>query len=893
MRQRLPSISALLLVLVIGLLSTAAWAGTSGKISGVVLDAATSEPIVGATVRVLGTTLATETDLDGEFFILDVPSGKYSVGVTFVGFEPITKKEVRVLTDLTTPVDFDVEPATVQLGDELVVYAVNPVIQKDLTESKIIFTSDRIKTLPNIITVQAVLSNYPGVVIDRNNGLHVRGGRTGQVSYYFDGFSVQDPFVSTAGIRVIPGALEELSLSSGGFLAEYGDALSGIVNAVTRKGGSEYHGGVRLYEGYGHRYDVHSASWGKLGRLGNRSGVFRLSGPLPGLDPSRYTFSTAAEYLNSPTSLPHNSTISHAGTARISAQPSSSIKLKANFTFSKAAGEIYNHRDNNGVSYDFNLDGLGDYQKRAYLAGVTGSYMPSEKLIVSASISRFFTSTKRAPRHLFWTYWKDWPGYSEDADGNYNGTIHENNYLNSPDYTDEAQFVGFTDGDDYLPLYGFRKTTYTSLAANQTYQLTKVHQLKSGFEYRKYSVSWDSKQFFNLNPYGEKYTSRPVNTSAYIQDKMEYKEYIINVGLRYDYRNADISYIAYTVTPDELVALNKEASPKSRISPRLGVSFPISEKTVMHFNYGVNFQTPRFDHIYLNLQGDVSSGLPLLGNPDLVPEQTTTYELGLDHLIGDDLRIDVTAFHKNIDDLVTTRPVFFSGGQPVTQFTNDDYGSVKGFDLSIEKLPGSSPVSGSISYSYMLAFGNGSSAREPYYSYITSNTDTLPPVKEYPLDFDQRHNLTAVVSYQAASDWKVDLLGIPVPGDWGLSFVGRYGSGMPYTVTDVMGNRLGERNEARLPSSSTVDMRFFKNIRMPNSAYVFSFFVEVDNLFNKRNIIDVYSRTGQPDDDGNAIVGASLALSQEQLDYYDRLYDHNPQNFSPPRTVRVGLELNF
>ena len=882
----LPAICTLLLIVVC---STTTFASITGKIAGVVVDAKTNEPIMGATVRVVGTNLGTTTDIDGEYFIINVPSGKYNLIVTNIGFEPVEKTGVRVLVDLTTPLDFSLEPSAVQLGKKIVVHADAPVIQQDLTASKIIFTSDRLKTLPNISSVQSILTNYPGVVIDRDDGLHVRGGRTGQVSYYYDGFSVQDPFMANSGLRIMPTALEELSLTSGGYTAEYGEALSGIVSAITPEGTSTYHGRIRTYNGFTHPYNVNTGTLGDLKNIGNRSFAFNLSGPIPLPNNKRHTFFAAGEYLHDASYLPHNGIVSYNGTAKVTLRPTNKMKLKTNVTYYDADGEVYNHRDVNGRSYDFNLDGLPVFHKKAYLLGFSSDYAFNERVILTATANKFYTFTKSAPEDYADLYWTEWPGYSEDANGNYNGTIHENNYGNNRDFSDPMQLVGFTVGDDFDPTYRHRKTEYNAFHVNLMNQLDKWNQIKTGFEYRKYNIDWDFKQFYNPNPYGEKYTSKPTYASFYVQDKLEYDFFIINLGLRYDYHGTDVLYNA---TPQEQTPTYKKADSKSRISPRLGVSFPISEKSVMHFNYGLYYQTPRYTYMYTNLQGDISSGFPLLGNPNLEPEATTAYELGLNHLIGNDLRISAIAYYKDIEDLVTTRSSFKVAGNAVTYFDNDDYGTVKGFDFALEKLQTTSYFSGSISYSYMIARGNGSNALEPYYTYLTSTTDTLAPITEYPLDYDQRHTVTGVLNYQVPDDWQANLFGMKLPGAWGLTMVGYYGSGLPYTPTDQNGNRLGERNEGRLPAVYTVDMRFHKNFMLNAKDMKLSLFVEVDNLFNKRNVIDVYSRTGLPDNDGWNTQGG-LSLNQQEVDRYDQLYDNDPQHYSPPRTIRTGLELNF
>lgn len=879
----------LLLLAAVILFALPVFAGVTGKISGVVTDAESEEPIVGATVRVLGTDLVATTDEEGEYFIINVPSGKYNISVTHVGFELVTKKEVRVLLDLTTPVDFTVRQMAVQLKNEMVVYAEEPTIQKDLTASKIIFTSDRLKNIPNIVTVQSVLSNYPGVLMDKNDDMHVRGGRSGQVAYFYDGFSIMDPFVSAPGMRILPSALEELSLTSGGFTAEYGDALSGVVSAVTPEGSTDYHGRLRLYQGATHSYDVNTGDWSGLEFIKNRSAAFSLSGPIPTLNGTKYSFSAAGEYLRDNSPLPHNMTISYSGTAKVAMQPFSKVKLLANFKYYDAYGDTYEHRDVNNRSYDFNLDGLPSFEKNAFLFGLSGNWNLTDRSILSGSFSRFKTNTLMAPHSLMDKHWSEWPGYSEDSNGVYNGTIHVDNYGNNPDYNDPLEAIGFTTGDDFNPLYRWREAISNSASISYLSQMTKTNQVKVGFDVSSYEIDWDSKQFYNSNPYGEKYSSKPTYLSAYVQDKLEYVDFVINMGLRFDYHDADISY---NYTPDELTATYREAKSVSRVSPRLGVSFPISDKSVMHFNYGTYYQTPRYTYLYTNLQGDLSTGYPLLGNPDLAPEQTTAYELGLDHMINEGLRIDVTAYYKDIQDLVTTREALQFAGRTVTKFDNDDYGSVKGFDVALDKLPMGGYFSGSVSYSYMIAMGNGSSAMDPYYTYLTSNEDTLAPISEYRLDFDQRHTLTTVLDFRVPAEWKGKIFGLSIPGNWGVNMVGYYGSGLPYTKTDSMGNRFGERNEGSLPANYSVDMRFNKDFVLGKAKNTLSFFIEVDNVFNKKNILNVYTHTGLPDYDNRRYSGG-LATDQQELTRLDHLYDHDPQNYGPPRTVRTGLEFGF
>lgn len=883
MNNRINRVLALLAV--IAGLGGQALAGVTGKISGIVTNATDNAPLVGATIRVVGTNLATKTDEDGEYFIIGVPVGEYNVSITHVGFETILRAGVRVLVDLTTPVNFRVKTVAVHLDRQTVVHADAPVIQRDLTASRVIFTSDKLKGLPNIESIQSILSYYPGVITDRRDSLHVRGGRGGQISYYLDGYTVQDPFVSQAGMRIMPTSLEELSITSGGFSPEYGQALSGVVNAVTREGGSTYRGGFRTYQGGTHAYDISSAKWQSLQFNQNRSIGFNLSGPIPKLPGEKNTFFAAAEYLRDFGSLPHDWKKNVTATTKLSLQPTSHLKVRSNFSYSNLNSALYRHRDQNGRSYDFNLDGLPVETAEAYLAGISANYLPNERSVWSLSVNRFSTYTFKRPQRLRDQHWSQWPGYSEDSSGNYNGSIHENY---RPDYADEYELTGYMLAPKYNPIYWYRSSVNNTVAATWIQQLSKSNQVKAGLEYNRYHVRNDSKQFYNENPYGEFYDSKPVGLSGYAQTKLEYAQFVINAGLRYDYFDPAISYNA---TWYDTVATFKKSDSRSSISPRFGVSFPISEKSVMHANYGVYYQTPVFRYMYMNLAGNITSGLPLLGNPDLKPERTVAYELGVDQLINENVRFDVTAYYKDISNLVATREAQRIGTTTITKFTNDDYGTASGFDISIEKLRLNGLVGGSISYGYLLARGIGSTPMESYYTYVTSTQDTLAPVTEYPLEFDQRHTMTTVFNVRFPADWKGHLFGLPVPGGWGLTFVGYLGSGLPYTKTDAKGNRVGARNEGRLPARSSVDMRFNKDLKLGKLGNMLTVFVEVDNLFDRRNVLSVYSRTGLPNNDN--IQNTSLSLDADLLKQLDGLYDHDPQNYSRPRTMRLGLEYSF
>jgi hypothetical protein len=267
-------------------------------------------------------------------------------------------------------------------------------------------------------------------------------------------------------------------------------------------------------------------------------------------------------------------------------------------------------------------------------------------------------------------------------------------------------------------------------------------------------------------------------------------------------------------------------------------------------------------------------------------------------MLTENIRLKVTTYYKDLSNLATTRQIVYTGGA-YTQYTNADYGSVKGVDVILTKLQNKN-LSGNINYTYSIAKGNASSVTEGYYDYFTRGTNApVWPVKEYPLSFDQRHTLSANLDFRVSRNWRTNLLGIPIPGAWGINLLAKYGSGLPYTKTDDEGNRLGMLNEGRMPATYRVDLRFNKDFYFTQRSDLhLSFFTEIENLFDRRNVLNVYSNTGKPNDDGRDYSLTSDPdgdgpLTAEDVNYYYRLLAKNPQNYDEPRVIRWGIEFIF
>ena len=213
--------------------------GTTGKISGRIVDKDTNDPLPAVNVIIVGTTLGAATDMDGEFFILNVPAGHYSLRAEMIGYTSVIVENVQVKVDLTTRQNFKLSPTVLEAGETVTIIAERPLIQKDLTASRTTTTSEEIQRAP-VEDVQAVVALVAGTV-----GGNFRGGRSSEAVYQLEGSSIVDPMGGSYSSDVPLLSLQEMSVETSGFSAEYGNVQSGLVNMVMKEGGPIYSGIIR------------------------------------------------------------------------------------------------------------------------------------------------------------------------------------------------------------------------------------------------------------------------------------------------------------------------------------------------------------------------------------------------------------------------------------------------------------------------------------------------------------------------------------------------------------------------------------------------------------------------------------------------------------------------
>jgi outer membrane receptor protein involved in Fe transport len=285
---------------------------------------------------------------------------------------------------------------------------------------------------------------------------------------------------------------------------------------------------------------------------------------------------------------------------------------------------------------------------------------------------------------------------------------------------------------------------------------------------------------------------------------------------------------------------------------------------VIHFSYGHFTQIPDFRSLFWNSEYEIRLGAlsTEVGNPDLNPERTISWEVGVQHQIFSDMAIVGTMYFKDIKNLLGQEIIRLKGGQAYARYINRDYGNVRGFSIALEKRP-TGLLAFNVDYTFQKAKGNAS---DPF-AVFTDNQGTPPRESEkqvVPLDWDQRHTINASIT-------------LAKPKKWGISFILQWGSGLPYTPTDPDRSlRIAFENSARKPSTFNVDMLAHYDFRLFGLDQ--SVFVKAYNLFDVKNELDVFTDTGR-------------ATYTHALNY--QLGDRRPDFYSRPRLVMVGMKLGF
>lgn len=950
LKAKLPLLLLLVLFLV-GVLQ----AGTTGKFSGTVTDKENGDPLPGVAVSVIGTNWGAQTDLEGKFIILNVPVGEYTLRADLIGYAPVEVSNLNVSNDLTTYVDIELSSKVLDIGQVQTVVAERPLVIVDQTSSLRVVDKEEINNLPthnyqDIVGLSAGVVPFADNVSTRQRGgapvsntptMNIRGGRQGEVAYFVDGFVQQDPLSNLSTTTINNNAIDQISISTGGFNAEYGWVSSGAINVTTREGGDRYHGAVEVVTD---NTPLHSDN------------VTSKSLPSPDLDDSfdepglanSYDYNTYSINLDGPL-LPNSDRASFfiSGERRWSRDRSPRYGVNARQSDNSLSGWTWQGK----IKYDLNkrhvlrLGTLGSQDDwRRYLQEY---YFNSEhnRRYVDKNQSYYakWTATM-SPKTFFELGATYYLTEREQGDGVFFDDLSR--YYVSGNYSRFDQTLLFRPWDDtttaadesyFDPGYLHRKSSYYGLNFDITSQIDQANEVKFGVSFethklRRYDPAFiynvdpddpDTVKFQNVDYYGYSAdglsevddgpdgVKKPYMFALYLQDKIEWQGLVVNAGLRWDYLNVNTDRLS---NADDPLGENNElddsdftdAEAESKISPRLGIGFPVTDRTVFHINYGKFFQRPELENVYvgtkyLRRMVALQPYFDFFGNPNLKPEETIAYEVGLSHQLGDNTALNVTAYYKDINDLTVLRRIPL---QKFATFRNEDFGTVKGIDMQL-KMRRVRGISAELNYTLAYANATGSAAQSQY---NIAWQDTEAPLLISPVDFDQRHKMTAIVDVRAGQN-QGPKLGDTYPlENAGINFVFQAGSGTPYTPVEVWNEitlasgaprPVGRINTRYSPWTYRLDLKANKVFHLGNLA--FDAYVWVLNVFNTENIVDVYEGSGLADNTGYLATPEAQAtaesINSELGDgYYETMYNlrqNDPNNYDMPRQIRLGLRMSF
>ena len=773
------------ILLIILLLPICIYSGTTGKLAGTIKDSQTGEALVGANVIIEGTNFGAATNVNGEYVILNISPGRYNVKFSFIGYETTVMQDVSITVDQTTILQIKLNPQSIQV-DEVVVTARTPLIQKDVTSSISVITREEIEALP-VATFTELLSLQAGVTGSGSN-LHVRGGRTNEVAYMIDGTLVDDPLLGGLATNINNDAIQEMSLLSGTFNAEYGDALSGVVNIVTRDGTDKFSAKLeaRTSEFGVDRYsDLHE----------NRVNG-SISGPI--VSPE-YNFFISAELNNYGSYLPFGYNKASSFFSKLTTTTLPYIKISFMNRGSKGSSQNYSH------SYK--------YIPEQYLKVRTDSWQSSLNLTHTIQNNLFYDVKASYFNQGYYS------GLNKDTSEYLAAT--ETEYFE--EYGNGFEFYKLSDPPQLLE----SRTANVDFKADAVWQMGSMNEVKFGASYKKHWLNlydiYDPKRNF---PYVDDYNTEPFEGAAYIQDKIELPYLIINIGLRYDYLNANVVFRSDPLDPNSLITVES----RSQFSPRFGIAHPISDRTKLHFSYGHFFQNPNFEPMFENNQYDLNVREPLFGQPSLDATRTISYEVGVSHQFSDNVALNVTAYYRDITGLIGTRYYFpFVDGRYTgyTLYVNEDYANNKGVEFTLDIRP-TRYFSGGLTYTYSVIKGSASSETEQY-------PGTQESTQLYYLDWDRTHVFNASGTYTIPENEGPSIFGSQIFDNMDFSLILKASSGSPYTPS---GRDIGfvEKNSLRQPGLYNIDFMIGKEFEFSGN-FRLRLFAEILNLTDHRNIL--------------------------------------------------------
>lgn len=930
-----------------------------GRITGRVIDESNKEGLPSVNILVKGTYYGASTDFDGNFKIEHIKPGVYNIDITLLGYKSVQYSGIKIEEKQTVELNVKMSESVLSLGQEVVIIGEKRLFDVEETSSKRTMKSEDL-TVSAVQNVQDVVGLQTGVV-QSDNEIHIRGSRGYENAYLVDGVSVQDVMGGSGfGLQISPEAIQEMEVITGGYNAEYGQATSGVVNITTKEGSDKYRGGVT------YKTDKVNGT-GSVHFFNSDIYEGNVSGPLPLLTdilPGTVSFfangsvnisdgytrwqeeviggkPTGKYVLRRPNQL--YSTIY--GGSDYAFRLANALSISTKVTWKPTSTEKLSYAYNQSISIDQNTATIKTSLEREE---PTPGYQYEFQNILDSAL----TYTQRNIQHtLSWTqtlspktyYEVRLSSYTAHVRGDANGSGYRN-YREPKDIVsypveyyrkDTLGGIGVIPGDGFYDVgspFSWRDhflETYT-VKGDLTNHFTEKNKFKTGIEMNFQNLQMVDISQPWIKPLGinnDIYRVSPAYGAMYAQDNISISGMVLNFGLRFDYWfpgkfvDEAIDNPNVQLASEDIRRQYKDQTSlffgrrwKGRISPRLGISHPVSDNQTLFFSYGHFSKLPRPTYVYSKLtESSAKSSAQTIGNPNLNPETTVAYELGLRNQITENDVLTLTAYYKDIFDYITARSaratnVRFSSGS-YTTYINSDYARTRGaeFEYTHRFTPS---IQTTLSGSYSIATGKSSSANEALFNLSTSSAESA--IKENFVSWDRPFQVSLTTNMNVKKDEPLFDVGQGYLDNYNVFIRAFYQSGKRYTEQlfvqlDPSDNRPIYRSYSENPYQKIaedwfyIDMNIEKYFDLGFAKLTVN--LEIKNLLDNKN-----SQIINPVQQVNADGSKESARAYEYGDvtpaswndplYPDRNgtispYPFNPARYLAPRSARLGVSLRF
>lgn len=936
------------LLFFIGWMVWSVCAQAQGILKGRVADKETGEPLIGATILIVGTYTGATADINGNFEIKNIKPGDYSVKFTFLGYADMIFNGIRIESGKSRTINAVLAMRS-QIMDEVVIVGEKNLVNLENATSEIKITSEDIssmavRNITEIAAMQAGVNQTP-------DGINIRGGRNYETQYIIDGISVSDPLSGAgSGLQVQGSSVSDISVLTGGAGAEFSGGAAGVISTAIKEGGDKY-----FIAGSWQRDNL----GGKLNRGTNwNTDILDLSlgGPIPFTKKKLQVFAGANVFLSDDyyriyarqlksSLFESNDSIwsprqnnSWSGTFKLSYQLKPGVKIT--ITQQQSVSVNQNSRTlqivgfdavvQPGLQYEFAIqpDNANTYAHRSNLTALNYQHSLGKKWNLKVSVGRLFTNLRADANGR--------PFRTETVDRLYDPASIVTDPIQIYNPQDSVRYVLpgsglYNNNGIAIRWHDHYAQEYSGRIKMSYYPANKHHEVNFGWEHKEKEYQWadvsrpwvgapiridetTSTPSVSVGSSSEIWKTNPAEGGIWFEDRITYKGITATLGTRFNYwaygnqLDKAVENPKVPLTDVSRTEYEQNTTPfanrrySARLLPKVNVSFPVTENNVLYFNYGHSMQMPHPRFIYAGLDPDYLDRSPLsvIGNPIIKPEATVSYEIGYKTQITRDLGLTLAAYNNDKYDYIVSGYAIVKdpSGKFVERliYYNQDYARIVGVEAGItQRIAKYFKLFANVSF--QSARGKSNTARES--ALQIRERGFVDNTREQPLAWDRPWDIKLGAIFKTDTTFSRRFW----LRDWNIFFSTNYKSGFRYTPVKENGrddfDRIIYEFETDKPNSKIAKPWFWSDLKISRDiffnrrrsmAMVFS--LEIRNLFNNLNAQIVNPVTGDGYRDGDD-VPYSWRDPKFPDPQNNSVPPNNPARWRPPRQILYGIALKF